>query len=48
MMEAHLLVEVYSVAHEGGVVDEAEARPVLRDVALEHQLLVQLYASARQ
>lgn len=47
MMDAHLLVEVNSVAHEGRMVDEAEACPVLGDVALEQQLLVQLYANAR-
>jgi len=39
----HPLVKVRSVAHEGRVVDEVKARPVLWHVALEKQLLAQLY-----
>lgn len=40
-------MKVDGVAHEGGVVDEVEARPVLWYVALEKQLLSQLYTHAR-
>jgi len=40
----HPLMEVDSVAHEGRVVDEVEARRVVRHVALEQQLLSQLDA----
>lgn len=39
-------MKVNSVAHEGGVVDEAEACPVLWYVALEQQLLIQLHTDA--
>lgn len=39
-------MKVDSIAHEGRVVDEAEACPVLRHIALEQQLFVQLYADA--
>lgn len=46
MTDTHLLVKVNSVAHEGGVVDKAEACPALWYVALEQQLLIQLYTNA--
>lgn len=39
-------MKVNSVAHEGRVVDEVEARRVLGHVALEQQLLSQLYPPA--
>lgn len=44
MTRTHLLVKVDRVAHEGRMVDEVEARPVLWHVTLEKQLLSQLYA----
>lgn len=44
MTRAHLLVKVDRVVHESGMVDEVEARPVLRHVTLEKQLLSQLDA----
>lgn len=47
MVPTHLLVKVDGVAHERGVVDEVKARPVLWNVALEQQLLSQLYIHAR-
>lgn len=37
-------MEVDRVAHEGGVVDEVEARPVLWHFALEQQVLPQAEA----
>lgn len=40
-------MKVHSVADEGGVVDEAEAAPVLWHVALQQQLLLQLDSDAR-
>lgn len=46
MTDTHLLVKVNSVAHEGGMVDKAEACPVLWYVALEQQLLIQLNTNA--
>lgn len=39
-------MKVDSVAHEGRVVGEVKARPVLWYVALEQQLLSQLYSCA--
>lgn len=47
MVPTHFLVKVDGVAHEGGVVDEVEARPVLWDVALDQQLFSQLYIHIR-
>lgn len=40
-------MKVYSVADEGGVVDESESTPILRHVALEQQLLLQLDTNTR-
>lgn len=39
----HPLVKVDGVAHEGGVMDEAEARPALWHFAPEQQLFAQLH-----
>lgn len=47
VLHTHLLVEVNSVAHEGRVVDEVEARPVLWHIAFEKKLLSQLHSHAR-
>lgn len=46
MGHTHLLVKVNSVTHESRVVDEVKACPVLWYVALEEQLLPQLYTHA--
>lgn len=41
-------MKVQSVAHEGGVVDEVKAGPVLRDFAVEEKLLSQLNVRTRK
>lgn len=41
-------MKVQSVAHEGGVVDEVEAGPVLRDFTVAEQLLSQLNVRTRK
>lgn len=46
MGHTHPLVKVNSVAHKSRVVDEIKARPGLWYVALEEQLLSQLYIHA--
>ncbi len=47
MVPTHSLVKVDGIAHEGGVVDEVKARPVLCDVALGQQPFFKLYIHTR-